>query len=116
MYTREELVDAVNQLSASPNHSIQNCEKLAAVFTVLDHISPQSPPLPQESGYSFESRGGDVIEKYGDSQFLNIIAGKDSREVFKIIDEMVEAISVLNPKLHRAFLSRLSSLDDKIIN
>lgn len=72
--------------------------------------------LPQESGYSFESRGGDVIEKYGDSQFLNIIAGKDSREVFKIINEMVEAVSVLNPKLHRAFLSRLSSLDDKIID
>jgi len=118
MYTEAELVDAINQLTASSNHSIQNCEKLAAVYTVLDHISPQSPPLSQ-TGYSFEDRGGieiSTIGRYGDSRFLKAVEGKDAREVFKIIDEMVEAIAVFNPKLHIAFLSRVSSLDDKIIN
>ena len=112
MFTREELVDAVNQISASSHHSIQNCEKLAAIYTVLDHLSPQSV-----TGYSYEDKSEkEVIGKYGDSEFLQSIVGKDSRSVWRLVDEMVEAVAVFNPKLYRAFLSRISALDDKIIN
>lgn len=114
MYSREELVDAINQLLESSHHSIQNCEKLAAVYTVLDHISPDAQPhVNSFSSYEVKQ---DIIGVYGDSKFLQAIAGKDTQAVWKIMNEMMDAISVLNPKLHKAVLSRLSSLDDKSIN
>ena len=113
MFTREELVDAINQISSSTHHSIQNCEKLAAIYTVLDHISP----TVREPEHSYDNKSGsETVGRYGNSEFLNLITGKDPHEVWKIMNEMVEAVAVFNPKLHRAVLSRLSSLDDKIIN
>jgi len=114
MYSREELVDAINQLLESSHHSIQNCEKLAAVYTVLDHISPE--PQNRMEGFSSYEVKQDTIGVYGNSKFLQAIAGKDTQAVWKIMNEMMDAVSVLNPKLHKAVLSRLSSLDDKSIN
>ena len=112
MFTQAELLDAIDEICKG-KHSIQNCEKLAAVYTVLDHIEPKSL---QTQGYSYEVK--DVQEtfgQYGDSEFLKTISGKSIKESLDVINEMVDAVAVFNPKLHKAFLSRLSSLGDKII-
>lgn len=107
MFTRAELMDAINQLEDG-KHSIQNCEKLAAIYTVLDHLYG---PV-QDEGYSYDNKvdAEAVIGDYGDSHFLQIVAGKPTVEVWRLVDELVEALYVLNPKLTNNFLEKLDKL------
>lgn len=98
MFTHAELIDAIDELN-SGKHTIQNCEKLAAVYTILDH------QYPVDTGYSRDS--APTVGLYGKSDFLRIVSEKRPDEIWPLIDELVEAISVLNPKLYRSFMSKL---------
>jgi hypothetical protein len=107
MFTQAELIDAITELECG-KHSIQNCEKLAAIYTVLDHLYEPH----YNTGYS--NKSGDEMNTeiglYGKSEFLKTIAGKPTRETWLLIDELVEAIGVLNPRLLSNFLDRLKAL------
>ena len=98
MFNEAELLDAIEELSGG-KHTIQNCERLAAVYTVLDHLQPTR-------GYSTESG----LNLYGDSEFLRAVYGKDERSVFALLDDLMEAIRVLNPKLYQSFINKLEGV------
>lgn len=106
MFTKEELIDAINDIE-SGKHSIQNCERLAAIYTVLDH---EYKPLISAEGYSRDNKVESEIGLYGESEFLKAISGKPSKEVWLLLDDLVEALSVLNPKLLSSFLNKLRAL------
>ena len=107
MIGKSELIEARDELINSKS-TIQNCEKLAAVCTVLDHCYPEqkndlSQPIePRFSGYS-----GDNIK--ADTQFLREIKGKNPDEYLPAIDELVTATMVYNPSLYRAFMRKLTN-------
>lgn len=106
MFTKAELIDAIDELEKG-KHSIQNCERLAAIYTVLDHLYEPS----YSTGYSGDSKPEeDLIGLYGKSDFLKTVAGKPRKETWLLIDELVEAISVLNPRLQSNFLDKLRAL------
>lgn len=103
MFTREELIDAINQLEGG-KHSIQNCERLASIYTVLDHLY-----APINTGYSRDNRvDDDRIKKYGNSRFLTAIEGMNAREVWLLVDELIEALGVLEPRLLSSFYEKLN--------
>lgn len=107
MFTQVELMDAINELEGG-KHSMQNCERLAAIYTVLDHLYADEKPAVQ--AVAPEREVETVIGSYGNSQFLQSIAGRPAREVWKLVNELVEAISVLNPRLMSSFLDKLDEL------
>ena len=109
MYTDVELIDAINEIK-SGKHTIQNCEKLAAIYTVLDHLYPL-PQMKEDRGYSNDSAvNAEVIGLYGDSDFLKLINGKPSKEVWLIVDELIDALHVLNPRLLSNFLDKIQDV------
>lgn len=106
MIGKSELIEAREELLNSKS-TIQNCEKLAAVCTVLDHCYPneQVQDLPQprfDAGYS-----GDIK---ADTQFMREIKGKSPSEYLPAVDELVTAVMVYNPRLYRAFIRKLTEL------
>ena len=109
MFTKAELIDAINDIE-SGKHSIQNCERLAAIYTVLDHLYDEQPNL--DIGYSYDNKveAETVIGDYGNSEFLRTIAGKPARNVWRLINELVEAVSVFNPRLMGNFIDKLNEL------
>lgn len=107
MYTEVELLDAINELNDG-KHTIQNCEKLAAIYTVLDHLYGERPMIDVE--YSNDNKIESEIGLYGKSDFLKLISGKPSEEVWLIVDELIEALTVLNPRLTNNFLDKLREL------
>lgn len=108
MFTEAELLDAIDQIK-SGKHTIQNCEKLAAVFTVLDHLYGEEHPMI-DVGYSNDSKIESEVGLYGDSNFLQIVAGKPARSAWLLIDELIEAVNVFNPRLMNSFFEKLNSL------
>ena len=108
MFTEAELIDAINQIEQG-KHSIQNCERLAAIYTVLDHLYGRQVPLTMPQ-YSNDNKNESEVGLYGQSEFLQKIAGKPSREAWLLVDELIEALSVLNPRLVSNFMGKLNEL------
>ena len=106
MFTRAELDDAVNEL-LDGKHSIQNCEKLAAIYVVLDHLYGEEKPMIQ---VSHDNKIESEVGYYGSSDFLKTIAGKSAKEVWRLMDELVEAVTVLNPRLMNNFYEKLNNI------
>jgi len=102
MIGKSELIEAREELLNSKS-TIQNCEKLAAVCTVLDHCYSEEKPV-FEKGYS----GDNTVGAYGDSEFLRGIEGMSPQEIFPLVDELVTATMVYNPRLYRAFIRKLT--------
>lgn len=104
MFSEAELVDAIEQITAG-KHSIQNCERLAALYVVLDHLYGKD-----DEPMVIDSRTESEIGRYGDSQFLKAIAGKSAKEAWLLMDELVEAVEVFNPRLINSFFEKLRNL------
>lgn len=108
MYRKAELIDAIDELNDG-KHTMQNIERLASVYTVLDHMDKEYR-LDNDRGYSYDSPPVEVpntIGNYGKSEFLQIITGRNQREVLLIIDEVMDALKVMNPKLYINAIDRL---------
>ena len=106
MLSKIELKAAIEELLES-KHTIQNCEKLASIYTVLDHLYPENTPQIEE-GYSFSAgNASNVIGDYGESEFLQLIKGRELTEVIPTLDELVATVQVLNPRLYASFIRKL---------
>lgn len=97
MLTKEELLQAIAEVKERPA-SYSNCKMLATFYTLLDRLYPVSNTQLQTVG---------AIGKYGDSEFLQSIAGQPSEKVFQVLDELMEALKTLNPKLYNNVIQRL---------
>ena len=109
MFTEAELIDAIDQIEQG-KHSIQNCERLAAIYTVLDHLYGKEKPIMVDTGYSNDSKIETEIGYYGESEFLKNVVGKPAKEAWLLMDELVEALYVLNPRLINNFFEKLNNL------
>ena len=110
MFRKAELEDAINQLQEG-RHSIQNVEKIAAIYTLMDHMYPVKESMPAiERGYSGDNMIDEKINVHGDSEFMRLIDGKPFDKAIDLIDELIQTISVLHPKLYNSFIERLEEL------
>lgn len=107
MISKLELMSGIEEL-INGKHTIQNCEKLACLYIVLDHLYPQeSEDVVMDKGYSFDMPNN-VIGDYGDSEFAKLISGRTMDEVIPLIDDLVTTIQVLNPRLYSSFIRNLT--------
>lgn len=110
MFTKAELIDAINELEEG-RHSIQNCEKLAAIYTVIDHLYPEEPKQEYilERGYSGENKEekAEIIPDYGDTEFLSAISGRNAESVWLLMDELMTTLMVVNPRLYDSVMRKI---------
>lgn len=107
MFTEAELIDAIDQIEHG-KHSIQNCERLAAIYVVLDHLYGKEKPMMVE--VSHDNKIETEVGHYGDSNLLESVAGKSAKEAWLLMDELVDALIVLNPRLMNNFFEKLNNL------
>lgn len=101
MFSKNELLDAIEELEMSPA-TFQNAEKLATFYTLYDHLY-----ISKQPGSRIETIEEVIVDDYGDSEFLQTVAGKKSDEVWSIMDELLEAVKILQPKLYQATIDKL---------
>jgi len=93
MYSEAELNGFLDELSQG-KHSYQNCERMAAVYTVLDHIKDDKK----------------VVGNYGESEFLQAVCSKDEQEVFWLLDELLAITKEISPKLYNSFIAKVEGI------
>lgn len=101
MLSRKELLNAINDCETA-NESFQNCQKLATLYIIYDHLYSQ----PAELQKTVKT---EIIETDGDSDFLKLINGRKADDIIPIIDELMETIKVLQPKLYESILRRIEN-------
>ena len=76
-------------------------EKLAWLYIVRDHIT-----LSQAKGF-VSAANTETIPDVGTSDFLIACAGKPMPEVMLVMDELMETLNSIHPKLYTAVMDRL---------
>jgi len=91
----DEINREIIKLEAQPA-SFSTIEKLAMLYVVRDHLAPPEAPEP-------------VIEIIldGDSEFLKIFRKKDFSQAMLILNDMMDTIKSIHPKLYNTVLERL---------
>ena len=110
MITEHDLLEAIAECQGSRNPNASTCIKLAAFYTILDHIKSEGhddqPPV-----YSSAPAPMDPVEttiKYNsDSEFSWVISGKDPNTVWPVIDEMMAVLRVTQPRLYNGVMRKL---------
>lgn len=95
MISKRELEQAIRECE-NGRVSYQNCEKLATFYTLYDHLYAE---YPQEEVMDQPRVQSKVLEMAGD---------KEAVQVWALVDELVDAVQVLNPKLYQNFIAKLA--------
>lgn len=101
---RKEIARLEFEESSYPNYA-----KLANLYTIQDRMGREAEP-PVERRYSAALPEIESIGVYGGSDFLRSIAGKDPAQIWPIIDDLMETLSLVNRRAYDTVLRRIDAL------
>ncbi len=101
MPTKEELLKAIDEVLRLPG-TYSKCQKLATFYILLNSLYPEED-FKNDINTQFQS----TIPEFGSSEFLQKIKGHDMSSVFSILDELMDAVKVFNPKLYNNTIQKL---------
>ena len=105
MITERDLQEAIASCEGDLHPKAATCIKLASFYTIRDHMFPQQPmysfaaPPPEQAETTIDYESG--------TDFGRAVHGKDPAQVWPIMDELMEAIQVLQPRLYASVMSKL---------
>lgn len=108
MITENDLREAIAECQGQRNPNANTCIKLAALYTILDHIKENNDmkvKMVDVSPRSFSS--GNRISYNGQSEFGRVVNGKEMDSVISVMDELMATLQEMIPKLYNGVLNRL---------
>ena len=102
MITKKEILEAIELLEQAPS-SYKDCEKLATFYVIYDHLYAE-PTAKTEKAVEAN------IEVSGKNEFLRAINGAPASKVWEIMDELMQTVQVLNPRLYDGVMRRLTDI------
>lgn len=103
MITERDLHEAIAEMQGVRNPDANTCLKLASYYTILDHTVESKG---EEIAYSYAPPPQN-IEYSSDSEFWQRVKDRDKEEVWALIDELIQALEVINPRLYQSFMRKL---------
>lgn len=108
MITKQDLIEAIAECQGVRNPTASTCIKLAAFYTILDHIEDDSKEAVTFPSYSYANEPSEEIVTYeSDSDFSRAIHGMETNEVLAIMDELMNTLQVVNPRLYNGVMRKL---------
>lgn len=84
---------------------------LGALYIIHDHLLGTVSLNPQISAYSEEAPPTtETVDQYGDSDFLRAVSGKSPAKVWPIIDDLMDALRVVNRRAYDNVILKLERL------
>lgn len=111
MITEKDLQEAIAECQGQRNPNSNTCIKLAAFLIIQKELygnEKQKISVTEMPKYSYANDPYENIIKYeGDSEFSKIINGKNEYDVFSVIDELMEMLRLLYPKIYNSVIRKL---------
>ena len=111
MITREDLEQAIHECQAEREPNSNTCIKLAAFLTIKNYMF--SDELQQNQyRYSYSnqpdvSRETNTVYIDSDSEFATTINGMDTNKAWKLMDELMKTLKVINFRLYNSVMQRI---------
>lgn len=105
MITEQDLQAAIAECKGKRNPDANTCIKLAAFYTIRDHLFPQT-----EGGYSYAPPPTHEEIYDSGSEFSDAIKGLGTDDVLSVMDEAMEALKVLNAPFYASIIRKLNEL------
>lgn len=98
MITLEEVLEALDELEDAP-HDWDTTQKLAALLVLRDKL-----------GGGADSREGVPVLPPADSEFLQLALGHDPAAVWSVLDELMDTLAVMMPRMYDGVMRRLREI------
>ena len=111
MITERDLDEAIAECQGKRNPTASDCIKLSAFLQLKERMFPEKAehiPMPTQS-YSY-SAGNDSIQYSSESEFGRLVYGKEIGQILPFLDDLVETVKVINPRLYNAFIGKIKAL------
>ena len=109
MITERDLQEAISECQGKRNPDAKTCIMLAAFLTIRRELfgeEKEAGPLPGYS-YAMQTDPEPTIMNNSGSEFARLINGRPQKEVWPLMDEMLDTIHAVHPRLYNAVLARL---------
>ena len=91
---------------------------LAQLFIIHDHLFGEptraqevQQPMPMQSYSAPPMEQVEIyVETNGDSEFLKVVNGRKAERVWPLINELVEAVKILHPRMYTTFIDKVQDL------
>ena len=103
-----EVRRAIEELE-SRGTTFSTCSKLADLYTVLDHAEP-APRYDRSYSRAAAPVVQEVAVSYGSSDFLQVVAEKDVAAAWKIMDELMDTLKVVNGRVYESVMRKIRTL------
>lgn len=112
MISKDEIDRAILEHEAKDT-TYANCERLAWLYIVRDHITPTETKNAAKAAnaVTYEIVPSNVLNVAGNSDFIKAVNGKPTQKVFSTLNELLQTIYVLNPKLYDAVLESIKEIE-----
>lgn len=117
MITEKEIEQAIKECLREPVTGNKRAV-LADLIIIQDYLFGE-PTLAQEvpqpmTMQSYSAPPVEQVETYiettGDSEFLRAVDGRKADKVWKLMDELVEAVKILHPRMYTTFIDKVQDL------
>ena len=111
MITEKDLQEAIAECQGQRTPNASTCIKLAAFYTIKRELFGEGKYVEQlpASGYSYamQTESEPMIMNDSDSEFARAIDGRPQAEIWPLMDEMMDTIHAIHPRLYSAVMDRL---------
>ena len=103
MITERDLQEAIAECQGQKNPTASTCIKLAAFYTIKRELYGEEKEAER---YAF-APAPSTIQIDGESDFARTIDGRDQAKVWPVLDEMMDTIQLIHPRLYSAVMQQL---------
>lgn len=119
MITEQDLQEAIAECQGVRNPNANTAIKLAAFLTIQRELfgADQTADVRNVApAYSYASEppetypqysGADTVGDYGDSDFLQAVKGMNAVDAWAVMDELMETLQAVNPRLYSGVMRRI---------
>lgn len=108
MITERDLLEAIAECQGERNPNANTCIKLAAYYTILDNIKVKDEEITTPVRYSYDAPEVPVYSS--ETEFGTLAAKKDIMDIIGLMDELMDALKLFNPKLYEATMRKMTTL------
>lgn len=104
MITKKDLDSAIAECQGKRNPDAKTCIMLAAFYTIKREMFGETEQL----SYSYAPVPSNTIEIDSNTEFARMVNGREQKEILPVIDELMETLNVIQPRLYDAVMNKLA--------